>query len=75
MVRNLYFTEDQLEKLKRKDLYRIAAYYKLEGITKRITKKELLERLKSYFGLVEVEETDEDFPVSVRVRRIKESVA
>ena len=71
--KNLYFTEEQLEKLTRKDLCKVASYYGLE-VNKKTTKKNLLVMLKDYFKDELAEDTveEQEVPVSVRVRRIKE---
>jgi len=73
MERNLYFTEAQLKKLTRKDLVRICRYYKLK-FTKKTKKEELIRLIWNSFNAPEVVDTEEvEVPMSVRIRRIKES--
>ncbi|MCK4825655.1 hypothetical protein KA005_58445 [bacterium] len=73
MNRDLYFTEEQLGKLKRRDLLKIASYYKL-GFDRKASKKQLRELIWNSFHAPEiVEMEDMEVPVSVRIRRVKES--
>lgn len=71
MAKNLYFTEEQLRKLKRKDLFKVAQYYGLEVHYRGSKKEDILNAILEYFGMVEV---PDDTPKSVRVRRIQESM-
>ena len=69
MAEELYFTLPQLKKLKKKDLFKVASYYKIE-VKWNWTKKKLVEAIWETFNPPEVEEAE----MSVRVKRIKESV-
>ena len=73
MNENLYFTEEQLDKLNRKELVTIAKYYKLR-FNKKFTKEQLKDLIWNSFNALESVEADNmSAPMSVRIRRIKES--
>jgi len=74
MGKNLYFSKSQLDKMKRKDLIRIASYYKL-GFDKKATKKQLQELIWNEFVIPEIVGgiAEEEIQKSVRIRRIEES--
>jgi hypothetical protein len=74
MNENLYFTKAQLDKLNRKELVTIAKYYKLRIITKGLSKEQLKDLIWNSFNALENIEADNmSAPMSVRIRRIKES--
>ena len=70
MNENLYFTKAQLDKLNRKELVTIAKYYKLR-FNKKFTKEQLRDLIWNSFNALEG--IEDDAPMSVRIRRIKES--
>lgn len=73
MNKSLYFSEEQLDKLKRKDLIKIASYYKL-GFDKKATKAQLKDLIWNSFNAPEIFGVEEmEVPTSVRIRRIKEN--
>ena len=73
MNKSLYFSEEQLDKLKRKDLIKIASYYKL-GFDKKATKAQLKDLIWNSFNAPEILGVEEmEVPASVRIRRIKEN--
>lgn len=73
MNKSLYFSEEQLDKLKRKDLIKIASYYKL-GFDKKATKAQLKDLIWNSFNAPEIFGVEEmEVPASVRIRRIKEN--
>ena len=71
MNENLYFTKAQLDKLNRKELVTIAKYYKSSFITKGLSEEQLRDLIWNSFNALEGIEADA--PMSVRIRRIKES--
>ena len=74
MNENLYFTKAQLDKLNRKELVTIAKYYKLRIITKGLSEEQLKDLIWNSFNALESVEADNmSAPMSVRIRRIKES--
>ena len=75
MNENLYFTKAQLDKLNRKELVTIAKYYKLRVISKGLSEEQLKDLIwKSFNALEGIEADDMSAPMSVRIRRIKESM-
>ena len=63
------FTREELEKLKKDQLKKLADYYKLENY-KSLIKSKLVDLLYNH---LRKEEPEEESPVSVRVKRIRES--
>ena len=73
MNKSLYFSEEQLDKLKRKDLIKISSFYKLE-FDKKATKAQLKDLIWNSFNAPEIFGVEEmEVPTSVRIRRIKEN--
>ena len=71
MSRNLYFTKAQLDKLTREELVTIAKYYKSKVIMKGLSEEQLRDLIWNSFNALEGIEADA--PMSVRIRRIRES--
>jgi len=73
MNKSLYFSEEQLDKLKRKDLIKISSFYKLK-FDKKATKAQLKDLIWNSFNAPEIFGVEEmEVPISVRIRRIKEN--
>ena len=73
MDENLYFSGEQLDRLKRKDLVKIASYYKI-GFDKKLTKNQLRDLIWNSFNAPEMVYFEGmEAPMSTRIRRIKES--
>lgn len=73
MNKSLYFSEEQLDKLKRKDLIKISSFYKLK-FDKKATKAQLKDLIWNSFNAPEIFGVEEmEVPTSVRIRRIKEN--
>ena len=74
MSRNLYFTKAQLDKLTREELVTIAKYYKSKVIMKGLSEEQLRDLIWNSFNALEgIEADDMSAPMSVRIRRIRES--
>jgi len=73
MNKDLYFSEEQLGRLDRSDLIKVASYYKLR-YDKKASKEQLQDLIWDSFNALESIEADAmSAPMSVRIRRIKES--
>ena len=73
MNKSLYFSEEQLDKLKRKDLIKISSFYKLK-FDKKATKAQLKDLIWNSFNAPEILGVEGmEVPASVRIRRIKEN--
>lgn len=68
------FNANELQVFKVKQLRRLADYYAVK-YNKRTTKTELIDKLLKALGLIYKDETeDQDVQMSVRIKRIKDSI-